>query len=586
MSRSEQHRTDDQYEDPYQAYTTLAPLIDSSWSNNSTSTFGGGIPSHTSPFQETPPRSIHSDSRRSTSDSEETLPLDQQARLGDRDSPKEGRERGEADRTAYEQEQVQTGNKLAQLPDLKKNALLFIFSVATFVDLCNVSGVAVAVAQISQDIDLAISQAVWIISSYSLCFAAFLLFAGRLSDLYSAQIVFQAGFLSLGVLSLITSFVTSSKYGFLILRGLGGICGAMSMSSPCPLTHLIVHLFPVPEVRKAKLAIISLAGGMGNVLGLVLAGLCMISSYKWFFRLMAIVCISLSILCIILSPYTGRTHSRDRDSLSRWRRLDVPGVVLMMGFLICFILALTQGPIDGWGSASFIVPLIIGIFNGIGFLFWESRIPPKSAVLPSSVWQITNIIHLSLTGLIAFSFWSTTQLQYATWWQELFHWKALHVAAAILPQAKILHRRGMILINISLILMIFSDGGEGNKYWRFCFPAFLLGSFGAMIVHYTTAISIVTYCPPEMGGVSGAFINTVAQIGASVALSVQAGLQDTSNEIPEWSVSGSRTWYFMIAWVSLLALQFIIFFKQPASPEKEHELARKRILEKEGDIGV
>lgn len=68
-----------------------------------------------------------------------------------------------------------------------------------------------AVAQISQDINLGYSQIVWIITSYSLCFAACLLLAGRLSDLFPASIVFEGGFFVLGIFSLIVSFVTSNK---------------------------------------------------------------------------------------------------------------------------------------------------------------------------------------------------------------------------------------------------------------------------------------------------------------------------------------------------------------------------------------
>lgn len=126
-------------------------------------------------------------------------------------------------------------------------------------------GVAIAVAQIGFDINLGISQLVWIITSYSLCFAAFLLFAGRLADLFPAQIIFEAGFLSLGILSLVTSFVTSDKFGFLILRGLGGIAGAMTIPSAY---HLLVHMFPDPATQQAKLALLGLAGATGNVLGL------------------------------------------------------------------------------------------------------------------------------------------------------------------------------------------------------------------------------------------------------------------------------------------------------------------------------
>lgn len=51
---------------------------------------------------------------------------------------------------------------LARLGDARKNFLLFIFAIATFVDVCNVSGAAVAVAQIGFDTGLGVSQLVWV----------------------------------------------------------------------------------------------------------------------------------------------------------------------------------------------------------------------------------------------------------------------------------------------------------------------------------------------------------------------------------------------------------------------------------------
>ncbi|WVQ99577.1 hypothetical protein IAU59_006713 [Kwoniella sp. CBS 9459] len=492
---------------------------------------------------------------------------------------------------------------LAKLGQNRKNFLLFIFSIASFVDICNVSGVAVAVAEISFDIKLSLSQIVWIITSYSLCFSAFLLFAGRLSDLFPAQIIFEGGFMALGIFSLIVSFVRSNKFGFLILRGLGGISGALS-SDALRYSHLLVHMFPNPAEQQKKLAMLSLAGGLGNVLGLVLAGLCMEASYQWFFRLMAIICIVFSICAILLLPYTGSTYSSANDPIPRWRRMDVPGVVLMMGALICFILSLTQGPIDGWGSAAFIAPFIISIPLGVGFFFWESRIPPKTAVLPSSIWKISNIVILSIAVLIGFPFWATSQIAYSTWWQEVYGWSPLHVAAAMLPQGlvclvaaafaqmipqvitkpRITIPVAGLLIIIGEILQVFSDGGPGKHYWKFCFPAFIIGSFGAMIGFFASAINVITYCPPEMAGVAGAWTNVIAQIGGAVTLAVQAGMQGTG--FVTWEKSVSRTWYFMIAWTALIAIQFVVFYKEPMSPEEEHDAARKRILESTGEIGV
>jgi hypothetical protein len=94
----------------------------------------------------------------------------------------------------------------------------------------------------------------------------------------------------------------------------------------------------------------------------------------------------------------------------------------MMGFLVCFILSLTNGPINGWGSANFIAPFIISFACAIGFFVWEAAIPARTAVLPSSVYQIKNFIPSSLAIMIPLGFWFTSQLYYATYWQLAFGW--------------------------------------------------------------------------------------------------------------------------------------------------------------------
>ena len=195
-------------------------------------------------------------------------------------------------------------------------------------------------------------------------------------------------------------------------------------------------MFPNSEEQKGKLALLGMAGGFGvskssrqiavrtamrsltniqNVLGLVLAGVCMLASYHWFFRLMAIICFVFSIATIFILPFNARRVVPDAeiDRTPKWKRLDFIGVLLLMGALITFILALTEGPIEGWKSASFIAPFVMAFPLAIGFFVWEARIPPRSAVLPSSVWKISNIIIASLVILVPFPFWATSQLAYA-----------------------------------------------------------------------------------------------------------------------------------------------------------------------------
>lgn len=51
---------------------------------------------------------------------------------------------------------------LSSLSTFRKTVLLLTFALANFIDVCNVSGVAIAAAQISQDIGLETSQIVWV----------------------------------------------------------------------------------------------------------------------------------------------------------------------------------------------------------------------------------------------------------------------------------------------------------------------------------------------------------------------------------------------------------------------------------------
>jgi hypothetical protein len=105
-----------------------------------------------------------------------------------------------------------------------------------------------------------------------------------------------------------------------------------------------------------------------------------------------------------------------------------------MSTLVCFNLALTLGPISGWNSPIFIAPLIISIFTGIGFFIWESKVNSRNAMLPKAIWKIPNAIIATLAIMVAFPFWATTQLQYATYYQDVGHWAPTKVAAAMLPQ--------------------------------------------------------------------------------------------------------------------------------------------------------
>jgi hypothetical protein len=119
---------------------------------------------------------------------------------------------------------------------------------------------------------------------------------------------------------------------------------------------------------------------------------------------------------------------------TRLLRLDLVGVLIIISSLVCLLLALTQGPIDGWSSASFIAPLVLSALLFPLFFVWESRVHPASAIMPATVWKIKNMAITSVVLLLPMSFWVTSQVLFSTYWQVVLRWRPLHVAAAALPQ--------------------------------------------------------------------------------------------------------------------------------------------------------
>jgi hypothetical protein len=144
----------------------------------------------------------------------------------------------------------------------------------------------------------------------------------------------------------------------------------------------------------------------------------------------------------------------------------------------------------------------------------------------------------------------------------------------------------------ALILMIFSDGGRGMDYWKYCFPSFVIGSceshlddrssgtgwpglkrvnltpdlmiVGMIIAFLTIQVGIIQALPPAASGVGGALFQVCLRIGSSIGLSVQAGLfSRVNNDLAQWE--GSRNYLeFDIAWVGMTIVVFLTFYKSHA----------------------
>ncbi|CDZ96608.1 Predicted transporter (major facilitator superfamily) [Phaffia rhodozyma] len=469
----------------------------------------------------------------------------------------------------------------AKLSQLKKWSLLALFSLGFFVDIWSYSAFFVFTGPISEALDIQVEQQTWVITSYAVTFASFLLLWGRVSDLWSAKPVFSFGFLALGILNLVISFLPD-KYSFFVLRAISGIAGACLIPAAF---RLIVAVFEPHELGKA-FTLYGLAGALANTTGTIIAGFIEYipnggqgEAWRWFFRILAILIMPLAIASLYVIPAPKGAIAGADD---KWKRLDVVGAFSMLAGIVLLILGLTLGASYGWKKAGFLVPFLLSWVLIVFFFFWEARLSDVHALLPAKTWRIPNFAVFIALALFIYGWWAVNFLPFVELFVQVHHDRAIIAAIRLLPQGiagaimtAVLTTYpqltsnprwpisvGLIGGSIGYILFTQSKGDiVGSGYWRWVFTGGFIGSSGNVIAFTGTNVAIMTSVPPEMSGVAGAVLQVALQVGSAVALSIQAGLLTIKEGNVDNFENVKISWYFELGWNLLWLVGFPALYR-------------------------
>ena len=444
-------------------------------------------------------------------------------------------------------------------------------------DAAGVSATFLMTAPIANDLNISVANEAWVLGTYSMIFASTLLFAGRLADLYPPNRVYQVGFIGIAVFYLIISFMTD-QYAFFVLRAVSALLAVLTIPSSI---NMIVQMYPDPAEQAKKLALFGMAGALANTIALVLAGVFLLASWRWYFRFITIIVAPFSALAWWLMPRTEAV-AEDLNGAEKWKRMDLGGVFLFVAALILFILAFTQAPTDGWNSAIFIAPLVVSVALFAGFFVWESYMPRGYSLLPKDLWSFPNIFPLVLQASAIFMWFATIQLRLATYFQDILGNSAILSAVKLLPMGitalfvgtatqlmpflimkpRFVQPVAAVLCFAGSMLVAFSNGGGTTRdYWGFIFTGEVIGTAGGMIIFIGMNTSIIQSFPLAFAGVGGSFANVVFQLGGVVGIAVQAGLLGTGNGLADWTGS-KNSYFFTSAYILVTGLIFVATYRQ------------------------
>ncbi|GAA1458223.1 MFS transporter [Williamsia maris] len=214
---------------------------------------------------------------------------------------------------------------------------------------------------ISRDIGASTTEAQWLLTSTLLVGAAAVPVIGRLADMYGRRLMLVVALGALLVGSVIDALTDDIR---IMILG-RAITGLSSAAIPLGISLLSAVL---PEQRKGSaVALVSAMLGVGGALGLPLAGIVAehfdYHALYWIGAVGALASIVL-VLTVVGNPRGARPGA-----------IDFPGIILLVGGLVCLVLPLSQGSSWGWGSFATIGLLVASVVLLALLVVVEKRSP-------------------------------------------------------------------------------------------------------------------------------------------------------------------------------------------------------------------
>ncbi|KAF9438099.1 hypothetical protein BGZ76_009792 [Entomortierella beljakovae] len=366
--------------------------------------------------------------------------------------------------------------------------MLYIVSMAQFLDIVNGASMTVAMLPIAKELHFEVQQQQWLISSYALSFGGLLLIAGRMGDLFGHRKVFLSGLLWFGIWSLVNGF-SKTPVMLCISRALQGIGAAAQI--PTALA-LIAIKYPVGKARTQALSIFGAIGGVFAI------------------------------------PDAPGLHGVSP-------KIDFGGSFTVTGGLVCVIYYISSGVEVGWASVQTLPVLCAGIVLLGTFIMIEKKI--SYPIMPFHIWKHRAfstsfvLIFIMQAAFQGYLYYSTLIFQeilgypiMKTSLSYLVHGLSGIVVYSILgnflPRLPLKPIIALGFICLACSGLMFAFVTPTTSYWTLPFFAMIVNVFGLGLVMLPAQITALKDASDDDQGVVGAIYNVGLQIGAPFGLAI------------------------------------------------------------------
>ena len=407
--------------------------------------------------------------------------------------------------------------------------------------------VNIALPTIGRDFHTGIAALQWVMTSYILTLAAFLLIGGSLGDRFGRRKVYLIGIVWFALASAACGFAPSVLV-LIITRVLQGVGAALLT----PGSLAILEASFTPDDRARAIGAWSGLSGVAIAAGPLIGGyLILAASWRWIFF------INVPIAAVVVA--LGARHIPESRDPYMTGKLDYAGALAAVVFLSGITFAFIEAPTLGWASPTVLTMALLGVAGLAAFLAREHR--AAAPMLPLSIFRerqfaatsaVTFIVYAALTGA---TFLLPLVLQVVSGYSPLASGLALlpltvimlalsarsaQLASQIGPRLQL--SAGPFIVGAGLAMLTFST--SGSSYVIHVLPAIVVFGLGLAITVAPLTATAMSSAPAQHAGIASAINNDLARFGGLLAVAVLPALAGITGSVylhPHALAAGFRT---------------------------------------------
>jgi DHA2 family multidrug resistance protein len=407
--------------------------------------------------------------------------------------------------------------------DIYKWQVLGIVMVGTLMSALDSSIVNVSIPAIMADFGANLDDIEWVITSYMLAFAALMPLTAWLRDrighksLYIASLfVFTAGSLFCGLAWNLPSMIAAR-----VIQAIGG--GAITPTGMAMITETFE-----PHERGKALGYWAMGAVMGPAFGPTIGGY-LTKGFGW--PSIFLVNLPIGIIGILFATKILRP---DKPPQSDHRPFDAAGFTFLAVFLVSFLLAMSKGEVEGWGSSYIVTCVAFALVGLTGFLLVEFQVKDRIMDLQLLADPVFAACFL-MTAVRSLALYGGTFLL-PIFMQNFKGFDEVQSGLILLPGSLIMgllmpiggklgdmmSPRILALLGFALLGWFFFEYRHldlDTSNWGLIYPTIIRGVGVALLVA-PLAATAMNAVPKRKAGMASSMLNIVQQVGGSMGIAI------------------------------------------------------------------